>query len=1799
MTSISETIEALQNRHKQFIEATYHLHHPRLIGERRALMRENTVASEPWIESTPKYVGGGIIEELDVPLPVKNILLRFRDAGLGVYREPHLHQTKSLEAFFTRGRDLLVSTGTGSGKTEIFLWSILGQLSLEASRGGSTSQRGLRAIILYPMNALVADQLARLRRIFGSAEGIDALTGLFGRTIQYGMYTGRTLYHGRFDQQRNDRDVRPIIDYFAGLGTGDPDLYHELDEKGRVPRKNLHAFLAGSPSAPPFRTQPGDSELFTRQEMNDPQNALGGTPDILVTNYSMLEYMLLRPIEQPIFADTKNWLSTDSRNQLLIVVDEAHMYRGAQGAEVALLLVRLLQQLGIPRDRTRFILTSATLGTRDRAVITGPEFAAQLTSGAPGDFEVILSETRVLGDGTPGNNALALALTQVHGELSPHALEPLRSNLNWPVLPTDTAELRQFLATRLETEPLFRFIHDSLRQGPATIGSLAESTFPGTSRNDATEALLNFLYLAGQAATSPDTALFPSRLHLMFKGLPPLFACTNPKCNERRDNGGSILGRMYTRPPASCSCGARVFELLSHRLCGAAYLKAYRRRSDENQPRQFLWTDPGDSTDMDELHLLLEPPRSDPDYYRHREIQSLAARTQRRLLDIRTGFLVRPRANTESDSNRFIEVWMPGREQAPREPGQPWTFTQCPACGARQNRRPDGRAGILDLETKGEDPFANIVRTLFEHQPVLQTHRAFPNGGRKVLTFSDGRQKAARLARDLQRTVELDSFREVAVALLTSSHPPETLDQFFPALLQYTAARRMAFFDDSDGDSRTRFVQLQQGLPQVVRRYGLDSVDDIPNDLDAREDLNRQRPRKYDQAILRLLGDRYFSMSATLVGYIAPIRGVLEDLRRANPTISTDTLEEIIVEVLRSAALGRAIDNSITDENRESSRGYPIDGGEGIDESDLIPENAVRKIQTPSGPLSESEIIQLRRSLIRRGTSASIRLFTPLQNQRYVVNPSAVRIVLNVGGTWFRCTGCRQFFPSALLGGCPECLAVLERVRPNDVHAEARRAFFTEPCAEVAAHNREPFNLRSEEHSAQLTYKDLGSIFSKTEEYELLFQDILVNRVPTEQPIDVLSCTTTMEVGIDIGSLTGVAMRTVPPRPENYQQRAGRAGRRGAALSTIVTFADNSPHETYNFENPHRLIGAPASEPIIYIGNPKICGRHLNASMIQRFFHRQIVNGVSPTALEADLFSSLGRAQDFFNDNGDYTLTAFRAWVDSEVIAPGGLVGEHLANLLPDQLRNHVRSSETWRRDFVEATARELVSKLQVLAPTTQGLDQDAGLLELLLDAAILPRFSFPVDLCTFSVVEWNRTLYRPVTRYEMSEDLTQALSDYVPGREIVVDKHTYASYGLRFPFPTNRVDRAEGPHWQSLDWLNFCQDCKTILSERGDDLSARNRTCPLPQCGGRIRSLHIYRPIGFSPQVNPNGTIAELERGVERRRTFVSRASYPLPVDEAAYHGLEARFSNGSARKLENQELLVVNFGRNDSGFDICTRCGAMADEGTLPSPHPRPYPTDQRARGSPRCWGGTVVSTLGFGLQTDLTLFRIRLQSPLNFAPGAHWFESSARSLSEALILGASRALGVDSSEIAGNYRVVGPYAADPVEVQGYLDVFLYDTTPGGAGFATKIYEDIRTVLQVTREILTSCSCEKSCPACLRTYDNRVWHGALDRKLGLAYLDYLVSGSRPILPPNTESTLAQVLYQTLSLLDGEITMAPSVGAPFTFSKGTKCVRVSFVHSANAKPAPSTLNADLVFTEYEVMDQLPDVAPQIITLLG
>ena len=353
----------LRTELENYIKSQYFGKSPILLSALHSRFDEEGIFyKKPFIESSPAYrtVPNGI-QNSDLPDWIKLYFTQLADARLGVYTSPFVHQVQALEAVWT-GKDVFVSTGTGSGKTECFMWPLMAKLANEArNQSESWKMRGIRTIIMYPMNALVSDQVSRLRRLIGDAEHhfiqiFRSVCGETARRPQFGMYTGRTPYPGSEPSKSEDGSLaRTLHRMTVPQNETAEKFYQKLKSEGKIPAKeNMSAFLERLRKSQHIPDKE-DAELITRFEMQK------FCPDILITNYSMLEYMLLRPREQNIWNSTREWLNGNPENKLLFIIDEAHMYRGSSGGEVALLIRRLFHKLGLSRNRVQFILTTASM----------------------------------------------------------------------------------------------------------------------------------------------------------------------------------------------------------------------------------------------------------------------------------------------------------------------------------------------------------------------------------------------------------------------------------------------------------------------------------------------------------------------------------------------------------------------------------------------------------------------------------------------------------------------------------------------------------------------------------------------------------------------------------------------------------------------------------------------------------------------------------------------------------------------------------------------------------------------------------------------------------------------------------------------------------------------------------------------------------------------------------------------------------------------------------------------------------------------------------------------------------------------------------------------------------------------------------------------------------------------------------------------------------------------------------------------------------------------------------------------
>jgi ATP-dependent helicase YprA (DUF1998 family) len=1756
---VNQVAARIHARLQRYLEAQYHIRDTGIIEERRALLLEpGAISQRPFVEVTPSYAVSGCFDGLAVPPLIRALLTELSELkpGIGVF-PPYKHQADALEGFFRGGHDgddLIVATGTGSGKTETFLYAVMGHLALEAAeRRNSFKQDGVRALLLYPMNALVSDQTARLRRMFGDERFAALFRHRWGRHPRFGMYTSRTPYPGVRTDAKDTRNIEPLLSYYEQkeLSTTDDDqrLVAELKQRGRWPAKDVQAFFASGAAiqqvirngarAGQARTQRNwrrrlvtqevDRELLTRHEMQ------AHAPDLLVTNYSMLEYMLLRPIERSIFSQTRAWLDADPRNQLLLVLDEAHMYRGVAGAEVGLLIRRLQSRLGIKRDRLRCILTSASLGAGDRAKAAGQVFADALTGSRAGRAFTIVTGTPEARDGAEvGTVAQAAALAQVDAAAlagaridpqSAHAVvAALAQDLGWPKPPPSDGvgdAVRQYVGQQLTGfGPLELLIKECAGNGKP-FEQLAETIFPRCEpvvRERATDGLLALGCFSRRSEPGrTEQPLLPTRAHMMFRGLPPVYACVNPACSARRHEPGSalLIGRLYNQPRTHCACGARVFELYTHRDCGAAFLRAFA----EGRDGTFLWHERGGQLTefgkpLHEIHFFIEQP--------HDRAKNDRALLEPVVVDIATGRL----AQSTPTSIAGHGVWYrPAAAQT--DQGEVLsTFDRCPAClratGVGRSLK------IMDLATKGEQPFANVVREQFVCQlPTKKQDDDHPNEGKKALLFSDGRQKAARLARDLPREVERDSFREalvLAIQNLRELGENVQLDRtLYAAFVAVCAKHHLHFFDRKD----------QEKLLEEIRRFRLDHGASLADALEF--EWRPTPPDRYRRALLRQICDPYYSLTAACAAVVEPhpvkMKAFLNRVAAYTPaTVATAVCAAWIREMLGKQAL----DHELTslDVRRDEFRFFEPIKSDGLK----------RFFDDVSGRVG------LDKPAVPPVRDALFEVFTQdVGEAGRLLMGELLRVRLALDETWVQCRACGEVQLPSELAACVNCWDKrLEPRPPEHPYMQTRKAFFREPLRAVLQGGR-PIHITAEEHTAQLSQRDAGIVYATTEEFELRFQDVALG--PTKPPVDILSCTTTMEVGIDIGALTAVGLRTVPPQRENYQQRAGRAGRRGTSVSTVLTFAQGGAHDAHYFANPHAIISGPPREPRVKIDNPRLARRHINSFLLQTFFHAQLdaLSNAEQQALaeeRSNLMSAFGPVQEFFDNTGTFTFAAFERWITDTVLAPRSAVIEEIVGWLPDQLVVGADAAKR-KRALVRGVASDLLAGLRTLAPsaTTPNDEQDAAaqvvdedetapsLIDLLFDAGLLPSYAFPTDLCSFVIQGWADNRLRVTERPQLGKG--QALSEYAPGRLLVVNKQTYRVGGV---FVEGCPTAMPGRELFSTALKRYvgCAKCTYVRIE-DSPVEPTDDESPCPVCKSPLQARDLLDPPAFSPEAGR--AVREGDR--EQDITYASSAQLPELVEGAQYV-----FEEGAGAKVrhayaEEVVLIVANKGRNGDGFVVCGECGAAWLEGQEPPTgnHERPFlvPAHVLAReGVQRRCSGVLRHQilLGHQFRSDILLLRFSLAHPFDYSPAQPWLYDALATLSEAVALGASLHLDIDPGELSAGFRLL------PVEAgsEPAAEIFLYDTAAGGAGYAADAGQDLQRVFDRTEELLRECpgGCATSCTQCLRHYGNRFLHPRLDRRLGLQLLRYARYAESPAVPAVAEQQKCLVPLARFLELEG-----------------------------------------------------------------
>jgi len=1477
-------------------------------------------------------------------------------------------------------------------------------------------------------------------------------------------------------------------------------------------------------------TLPGDPELLTRHEVH------AAPPDILVTNYSMLEYMLMRPLERPIFDFTRNWLLANPEERFLLVIDEAHLHRGAAGAEVALLIRRLRMRLGIPAERLQIICTSASFKDPDYAL----RFGAQLSGKDPRDFRTVQGEFFLRPSAGKGTAQDAAALDSIdlrtfyEAENDDTRLSHVATFLDYRNVERPWGLQRAIYDALISFAPMATLINITMSEAQP-VDALGEALFDGSVATDvAARAVTNLIALGSVARRDPtEPGLLPCRVHSFYRGLAGLWVCMDSQCSSLPpEQRGGPAGRLFSQPRDTCDCGARVLELYTCRNCGTAFGRAYTNDVDEPD---FLWSEPGGAfrtlsgqyDKLEPIDLLLEKPVFD-DAVEPAEYDLVTGRLnphqlgpRNRQVFLRAGRSVT--SNTEDEPHSAV-------------PGE---FRPCPVCG---ESAAFGRSSVQDHQTKGDQPFQALIAKQIQVQPPnpVSATRHAPLRGRKVLIFSDSRQTAARLAPNLQTYSTQDALRPLIVfgyaRLLSAQGMSDlmTLDDLYLGVL--IAANELgvrlrpelkageSFHDETDVEGAIKSGALS-------RSTGLLS-------LWGRMRASRP-PESLLRAIVNSLGDRYYGLESLALGSLIERAEHTSKLHAMSdiPGLAETSEQKLALAHVWLRCWGRVglWLKQMPPAWWANERKYQARSGKFVEVARLLGTKTARSI------FDKEWLPQL------------LAIFGESMPPGYRLNGG--ELSLSIGGEWAYCQSCRTAqrpFPGRVI--CVNCgRDTAVSINPDsDPAFVARKGYYRASTIDALRKPpTPPMSLIAAEHTAQLNTAQASEVFSKAEEHELLFQDVDLGPDDTgrDRPaIDVLSCTTTMEVGIDIGALSGVSLRNMPPARANYQQRAGRAGRRGNAVATVTAFGSADSHDEHYFTHPDQMIRGAVDDPVLTLDNPEITRRHVTAYLLQRY-HDAKLPEIDPKE-QPHLFAVLGTVQNFKNPKKVLNRFDLEEWLHTNEAA----LKADVAVWLPSEMSNADR--QRLLDTLIEGTLQPIDEAIEydpgadltsgalaALEPVTAEGEEDTSLeapdeegeelpgrdpasenlLDRLLYKGVLPRYAFPTDVASFHVFDPDRsTNYRPAFRYTPSQGLPVALSQYAPGKEVWIGNKLWTSGAIYSPMRTD-LYRA----WLTRRLYYECQYChyaKTTTLDHG----TRGETKDCEACGGVGTfgpARYWLRPPGFAhPVSKEEGTSPDDQPA----RSYATRAKLTMhtPPDESKWTQLNDHIRVHYTR----QHLLVTNRGPRDEGYTYCTKCGLIEPtalpRGVVGAAHRKPYPDLKDAN----CPGGGATKGLVLGTDfiSDVLLVSISAQPPLTLVPGLLSTDVALRSVSEALTKAACSRLELVPTELQAEYRPALTAAGrEGLEAE----IYLYDTLPGGAGFTKRVGQLGLTVFEEALQVLEDCpeNCDRSCYRCLRSYKNKFEHDLLDRHLGASLLRYLLHGSYPTLDSTRLAASTNMLFEDL----------------------------------------------------------------------
>jgi len=1729
--------------------------------------------------------------------------------------------------------NLVITAGTGSGKTESFLMPIFLQLVQEARKWEApnaietlqndwwnkeeyvasldnhtparVSQRknekrpaAVRALIIYPMNALVEDQMTRLRKALDSPEArIWYQQNINGNRFYLGRYNSTTptsgieiLDNGRVNKQKQDI----LINYLK-----DADTTYDMAVAYDNQYNNGNREVSYS-----FPTTDG-SEMRCRWDMQD------SPPDILVSNFSMLGIMLMRKCDEGIFEKTRKWLEENDDAVFNLVLDELHLYRGTAGTETSNLIRILLNRLHLSPNskKLRVLCSSASLvqassdsrkflqdffgasDDREVHIITG-NIKRPVSDGARLPLEPFISLTEAWDSEYNQNKEIQNALESISRAIYPDTqftsseefLNKINANDSVFAKAIKTA-CYDFSSHAYKTQSIVDYAN-KLFISKDSVGDSSDIELQLLL-----DAVRGLFILRGFIQYRKDNNRnkvcskdqLPSfRFHWFFKNLEGLWAVLKNPATCEDDIDDSPIGKIYPNQDVYKSLSSRALELLYCEQCGSVFLGGSKYFSPDGELFELMPSSPYLENAPDKPVNPLSQDKHYPEYgifwpnnkqtihpdynqelktdsdkkywdiIRNHEKTGNKGNWKAASISVKTG---RIKFTHQNDGNEYVNGYIYHIDfkncksnDNKYEPALPLV---CPACGENYAYRKKNspirtfRTGFTKVsQIMSKELFLQLLDNQSSSDPI------------KLVIFSDSREDAASLANDIERYHYSELVRDIVYnylykdctseakildSLINKQPIPDELNDYnklHPEIVRKLKTIEVIMGMDLDTISQTDLmIKREEGLnilkalnkpkayleyylkpesptiPNLLKKIGVNPAGldnkftfieingnatkknwwelinfDSPFEITKTSNNDDENGFIKGEYLLKcreeiatcLFGQLYFGFESSGLG-IPKLSLEFEEYaevlaKYSLPTSVTPTqVEDICSSIIR--LLGESYRYRQTDPQFNSDAPWvKLD-----DFSKKIKNYIVAICKHLNTDLNTFYNI-LYELIVHRGKHSGWVLVTEKlaveflnKDQKSYICPNCMRIHFHTSG-----------------GICTHCYSELTEEPNGDSAIKIRESHY---YANKIAERRKQFRLHVEELTGQT---------DNQAQRQRWFRNIVLDQdnVPREvASIDILSVTTTMEVGIDIGSLQAVMQANMPPERYNYQQRAGRGGRRGQAYSYVFTLSRNRPHDEYHFKNPERMINDPPPTPFISIERKELAYR-LGAKEVLRQAFKSLPN--IEIDYQNDTHGEFGSREDYHKIRAELIR-----WIDDNnqtitEIVQSLLFGNKYLKF--DVLFNYLTAHQ--QPDSMIACIDKCVSNTEIKC---------SRLSECLAEGAILPMFGMPTRV---------KSLYHGIPKYlddasieissiDRSQDL--AIVEFAPGGQKTKDKHVYTSIGFTPELYYSKGLRISNNSdlFTFKGIMQICQSCHYMkIVDEPENLGE------CPKCGSKqpsFREIQVRTPAAFRTDFSEGKDKIEGIEVVHAPAARIANSEDPAVYDE------DNSINNAITGFTEAGRVYAVNDNNNELYKGFPSNDNDLKNKNSLTNQWISSKVVYSTANGRIQRFVRSEEEesiALISAKTTDLFSIRPNLKlEGLDFDVNSHiGVKVAFTSAAFILRLIAADELDINPEEIdichiRNKWNTLGS------EKYYTGEIVLSDYHPNGSGFTKKIStdwpkylhaisrpgEDNFATMLLSPEHATECN--DACYRCLKNYRNMAFHPILDWRLGVSLLKTMAS--------------------------------------------------------------------------------------------